>query len=135
MQKDQFDLFKQPDYGISRSRDALTSLWRQMLHDLNIDPLTITEKMNEFMRNPRNRHLMLGRSMQSLRGNMRKALLKEDHLSWRWFDRGMRLLGPDWYQVEITCGWRNGLETVHSKRIDLHDPSYDEMADDEPDID
>lgn len=131
MQQEPFDLFKDPDYGVSRSRDILTSLWRQMLRDLNIGPLAISDKMSAFMKNPRNKQLMRGRSMQSLRGNMRKELLKKDHLSWRWFERGIYLLAPKAATFQVILEWPSGEKTVHQRTITLQQHDMEEFEDDD----
>jgi len=124
MKDENYDVFKDDDFGINRTRDFLTRFWRQILLEVNMDPLTLTEKMDAFMRNPRNRHIMRGKSIQSLRGNLRKALLKEDKLSWRNFERGLVLLNPVSAEFEVKLKWGNGQTTVHKTIVPVSDPGF-----------
>ena len=116
---DKPDLLSEDGYGISRARDLPCAIWRTMLRDLNVGPLTWLQMLNVFIAHPRTRQMMRGKSMSSLRGNMRKALLINNRMSWRWLERGIYVLAPTKAEFVIKLHWPDGEITIHQHDIDL----------------
>lgn len=125
-----FDMFEEPDYGASKSQDILTSLWRNILHTRAIRPIEISDLMSQFLKDPRHQQIFLGKSLTSLRGNMRRALLKDHRMSWRWFERGINMLAPVKAKFILELEWPDGELTRHEQKIVINDPNQMDLFDD-----
>ncbi len=106
--------------GMGQARDVLSGLFRQILHDANINPVRWHRLMEKFMNNPRHMLAARGRSRSSLRGNMRKALLNTT-MSWKMFERGIYFLGPIRARFVVHLTWEGGTETIHERTINLEE--------------
>jgi hypothetical protein len=114
------EILTDPQRGMGQARDVLSGLFRQILHDTNVNPMKWHRLMEGFMNNPRHMLAARGRSRSSLRGNMRKALLNTT-MSWKMFERGIYFLGPVRARFMTILTWPDGRETVHERTINLEE--------------
>lgn len=131
MQNEQPDIFRQENFGIETARDVLTMLWRMILRDTEHGPQRLNKKMNDFMHNPRTMQLMRGKSMSSLRGNMRKSLIKNGTMTFRWFERGIYMLAPKRATLSMHLEWYNGETTVHTVELNVASFNFEEEGEDD----
>lgn len=126
------DILRESDWGKSKSRDTLTELWRGLLMQSNVTVNVWRIKMDRLMHDPRQMLLARSDSKPSMRGNLRKALLR-DKMTWKQFERGLVFLGPEYAKIIVEVGWQGGRVDRVEKKIDLTgvDMNANEDDDDE----
>lgn len=124
------DILTTSDKGMSSAKDVLSGLWRSILYSLGMNPLRWKVRMDKMMLNPRFLLAARGKSKPSLRGNLRKALLK-DRMSWKQFERGLVFLGPTGAKFAVYLTWPDGRETVHEWNVDLSQVNMDVAGSDD----
>ena len=132
--KEGFDLFRADDYGRSRAQDILTYLWRDIMRQRNLQPYEISDLMSRFLKDPRQMQIFMGKSLTSLRGNMRRALLKDHRMSWRWFERAINMIDPVKAKFIVELEWDDGEVTRHVMDLSVRDDRqldlFEDMSDD-----
>jgi len=98
------DILRESDWGKSKSRDTLTELWRGLLMQGNIGVQTWRIKMDRLMHDPRQMLMSRSESKPSMRGNLRKALLR-DKMTFKQFERGIVFLGVEYAKIIIEVKW------------------------------
>lgn len=124
------DILRESDWGKSKARDTLTELWRGLLMQSNVTVNIWRVKMDRLMHDPRQMLLARSESKPSMRGNLRKALLR-DKMTWKQFERGLVFLGPEYAKVIIETGWKGGRVDRVEKRIDLTGVDMNSSEDDD----
>lgn len=105
--------------GKTKTNDTLNGLWREILDGMDIGPVAWERKMTAFMSNARLMLAFRGLNRNSVRGNLRKALLNSKRLTFRQFERGLLFLGVKGARFIVVLEWHNNQETVHERRINL----------------
>lgn len=112
MKDDKKDILEQKDKGISKARGALAMLFRTILYDLDITGPEWEVLMQRVLDDPRGPAPRNSKDRSSLKGNLNKAL-KGDRMSWKTFQKALRLLGPNRLRLEAHLEWPKGTTTVH----------------------
>jgi len=85
-------ILSEPDKGLSQSKDVLTRFFRGILDDGNVGPGLWSNLMGKYLRDPMNGIRQDTKTISSESGNLCKALLNADTMTWRTFTKGIRLL-------------------------------------------
>ena len=89
---DRKKILTEPDKGLSRSKDVLTRFYRTILDDGNVSPAIWHNLMGRYLRDPKNGIRQDTKTMSSESGNLCKALLQADTMTWRTFTKAIRML-------------------------------------------
>lgn len=121
-QDDEQDLLQDPDKGVREARGVLAVLWRQLLVVLDVDIWRWSKLMHGYLTDPRNGIPNNSRNQATERGNLNKALRKDD-LTWRVFLRGLNFLNLMRVRFSVEITLHNGRTyTVSAKLKDRHVP-------------
>lgn len=112
MKQDNKDILEQKDKGISKSRGVLSKLFRTILYDIGISGPEWENLMQRVLDDPRGPAPRNSKDRSSLKGNLNKAL-KGPRMSWKTFQKALRLLAPVSARLEIHLTWQKGVVTVH----------------------
>jgi hypothetical protein len=101
------------------SSGILSSLYKSILHTLNITPTKFAYLMEKHMNDPSNKLDLSNRvKMTTYRGNIKKNLLS-DKMTWKFFCMGIRFLQIPKFEIVIRLHNHNGHITEHSKMVHL----------------
>lgn len=126
------DILRENDWGRSKARDTLTELWRGLLMEGNITVNVWRVKMDRLMHDPRQMLMARSESKPSMRGNLRKALLR-DKMTWKQFERGLVFLAPKRATVSVELEWDGGRKSVVRKVMDLNNVDMNSTEDENDD--
>lgn len=134
-------LLQLDDKGTSAATGMLSSIFRKILAELNMNPTKWNLLMGRYLNDPRNRVPRNSRSRSSTRGNLNKELTKPK-MTWQNFEKGIRFLNPRKARFIVKLTWSTGKTSTHEIGIDhigeepieLNEP-LDEHAVVEPPID
>lgn len=110
---------------ITEAKNPLARLYRQILSDLNVSSMAMNNMMAKYLADPRNRIPNDPKRRSSERGNLMKELSKNS-ITWKVFEKGIRLLGPEEMTFEVHLKWNAKRITIHGLRIRIHDNAIEE---------
>lgn len=109
-------LLNSQDKGASEATGVLSKLFRRILFDIGMRPMTWDRKMEEYLNSPRNGGSRNSRKRSSDRGNLNKELRKAD-MTWANFLKGIAFLNPIKIRFEVHCTWENKKTTIHGINV------------------
>lgn len=129
MNEDLNRMLQANDKGASEASGVLAKLWRLILADRKISPLTWNELMKRYLNDPRNGIPADVRERSSARGNLHKEL-KRPRMTWKVFLKGLRFLNPP-YGMEFTVKlyWEKDVATVHTLPLGMDQAQWLEDTD------
>ena len=131
------------DKGLSRSKDALTLFFRQLLVDGGVNIGVWSNLMNKYLRDPANGIRQNTKTISSESGNLCKALLNNDTMTWRTFTKAVRLLSYNTPYIRLELHYKISGRPMtvskivlvdRAKEIDLTKDIYDNSAEDVEDL-
>jgi len=126
MSEDLNKILQSPNKQVHKATGVLSRLFRQILFDIGVDPLTWDKLMLRYLNDPTNGIPSNDNSKRSsARGNLNKALGKPT-MSWKMFITALRFLKPESVEFELKLTWKNKKTTVHRTTIQLIDVSHDD---------
>lgn len=117
------DMLSSTDKGAEKATGALSRLFREILKDINIQPMAWSSLMERFLDDPRNRIPRNGKDRSSARGNMNKELCRPT-MTWKVFRKGLQFLGATSVRFEVHATWPNRSKTVTGINIQLAPSSH-----------
>lgn len=116
MSKDLERLLVDPRKEIHRAKGTLAKLFRRILWDLDIKPDTMNALMLRHLNDPANAIPNNGKVRSTERGNIIKDLSKTE-MTWRNFEKGLRLLHPIRAKFRVEMEWRDGVRSIHEVKL------------------
>ena len=112
------DILAQEDKGIHAARGVLARLFRTILYERGIDGPRWEVLMQRVLDDPRSPAPRNSKDRSSLKGNLNKAF-RAPRMTWKTFEKAMRLLSPESMTFEVHLKWFNGETTIHNVTQDL----------------
>lgn len=125
-------ILSSPDKGVGRTSGAngvLSSLFRQILFDLSINPSHWSALMHEYIHDPRNGVPNNRRDQTSHRGNLTKEFGRAQ-MTWKVFMKAMRFLQVVDLELTIKIRRRNKKTTLHTVKVALNNKAIEPEIED-----
>lgn len=126
------DILHQEDKGVRTARGVLSRLFRTILFEQGIDGPRWEMLMQRILDDPRNPAPRNSKDRSSLKGNLNKAL-KAPRMTWKTFEKALRLLAPESVRFEVHLKWFNGKTTIHNVTQELGGFRVEDYLEDETD--
>lgn len=109
------DIFKQSDWGVSKTSHPLASIARSMLRARGITASVFESRISSWVKKhvPPN-----GKLRSSAKSNMSRTVRKNDTISWNTLYRLFSILELPEVTMYVKVKWPDGVETVHKHIID-----------------
>lgn len=125
------DIIETPDKGVSAAKGVLAKLFRTILRDLDIRGPEWEKKITQALDDPAGSMPKNSKDRSTLKGNLNK-MLKADRLTWKNFQKGLRLLAPKFVKFEVHLTWPNGKTTVHTVSQQLGNFTQEDLVKSSP---
>ena len=106
----------------------LANLFQQILKLCGVEMTTFNRLMNDYLNDVRNNIPQNVKEKSSARGNLRKALLRQN-MTWKVFCQGLRFLKFKKFSITISLYHANGKVTHHVQHIQLGDLNLSDDVD------
>lgn len=118
-------LLDDPSRGVARcggASGALSKLFRQIVHDLDITLPEWNRLMIDYLRDPRNKVPDNRKDQSSMRGNLTKEFSRPD-MSHKVFLKAMRFFQVVKITFSVELTFRSGRKTGHATEVELDNPN------------
>lgn len=104
------------DKRIGETKNVLSRMCRLILSDLDVDAQTFDRKLNHYIHKLSEER---GESNSSVKTNFTSALCKPS-LSWKYFERFIKVLNPKSVRVIVEIDWHDDSTTIHKVPMSYH---------------
>lgn len=116
------NIIESHDKQIDTTKNVLSRLSRLILMDIDVDAQTFDVMLNRYIRKLAEER---GEYNTSIKTNFTSALCSPT-LTWKYFERFLKVLDPRKIRVTIDLTWKDGSTTTHSMDVNFVNQDEDD---------